>query len=64
MKSLVYDFGQLDTATEQEYTIKIVWKHVSHACSCEQIMLSLTDDIVHSCLKWLIQRFVELLLKF
>ena len=45
MKSLVYDFGQLDTATEQEYTIKIVWKHVSH-CSCEQIMLSLTDDIV------------------
>ena len=32
MKSLVYDFGQLDTATEQEYTlldIKIIEKHVS-----------------------------------
>ena len=29
MKSLVYDFGQLDSATEQKYTIKIVEKHVS-----------------------------------
>ena len=31
MKSLVYDFGQLDTATEQKYTVKIVEKHVSQS---------------------------------
>ena len=46
MKSLVYDFGQLDTATEQEYTIKIIEKHVSQLWT---IALSLLM-ILYSCM--------------
>ena len=41
MKSLVYDFGQLESATEQQYTIKIVEKHVSRSFHNHQKCLKL-----------------------
>jgi len=32
MQSLVYDFGQLSSTTEQQYTKKIVERYVCHVC--------------------------------
>ena len=50
MRPLVYDFGQLNTQTEEDYTNQIVLDHVRiHICNSDMFLWSHVICVILSC---------------